>query len=84
MALTKLKLVLMREGITQRELCEITEEIELEKSKPGVHPATMSVICTGDRKNPTKSTMDKILVGINAILEKRGQKNSYTIGDIFD
>lgn len=85
MALTKLKKVLMEEDIRQNDLCALSSDIELENDppRPGVNEATLSQICSGESKNPTKTTMDKILKAINFKISQQGKKKVYEIGDIF-
>ncbi len=78
MALTKLKKVLLEEGITQKELSDKSQELELSRDRPGVNEAQISDYCAGKLKNPTILTLNKILVALNALSKEK----VYTIDDI--
>lgn len=85
MACTTLKLVLAKEDINHKELCDVISEIDLMKEppEPGIMRPVISYIANGIRQNLTITTMNKIVGGINQILENRGFKKRYTLDEIF-
>lgn len=85
MGYTRLKVVLVEEDINQKELCDRINEIDLMKTppEPGILYTVMSIIVNGKRHNLQIRTMNKIVNGINVILEEKGLNKRYNLDDIF-
>lgn len=83
---TKLKKIITEEDLRRKDICLRSDEIELDKMKPGVNAATFSNICNGVKQNPTRSTMLKIVEAINSLIKERDgiDEDKYCLTDMFE